>query len=560
MHLQSIKFLVLFLAFGSFPQFVFAVWEKAHHQPNASSIYLDLAWNGKRYVAVGGDGSVLISDDAELWIPVDSTTRSTLHRISFGEGKFVAVGYAGAVISSTDGQQWFNHAVNTDLSLNDVAYGDGRFVAVGEDGLILTSDNGMDWVQQTSPAPGASLEAIAWNGSYFLAVGQWGTIIKSTDGHSWTKEGNLTDKLLRDISWGDGRFIVAGDTDVYSSATGSGWNIRNVDRSSPFVSLGVWSRAYWTGDRYLAREDSGENYQSFDGVNWESQPYSYDFGAVINHEYLVLETELAGHTGFKQAVVAEDMQAIKLIEANGLFVVICENGVIKTSQDRISWHYVNTGIREDLTDIVWNGSDFVVVGKAGTILHSSDGLDWQIQTTDYTFTINTVSWGAGLFVATTAGQYSVLTSPNGIDWTTHTDITQVMPKSIIRGPAEFIGISQDNTILRSEDGLQWTTVSNQTTALNGLTWDGQRYIVVGDAGLVLTSPDGYVWETVDIGLTMDLYSIAWLGGKYFLWGGQTANGILSTYLNISTELGNWSVADLYTKPSWFVYSGQQYVG
>lgn len=60
--------------------------------------------------------------------------------------------------------------------------------------------------------------------------------------------------------------------------------------------------------------------------------------------------------------------------------------------------------------------------------------------------------------------------------------------TIIYGNKEFMAVGAGGTILRSLDGKTWTRVKSGTSEyLNGIVWDGQRYIVVGNKGIYLTS-------------------------------------------------------------------------
>ncbi len=75
---------------------------------------------------------------------------------------------------------------------------------------------------------------------------------------------------------------------------------------------------------------------------------------------------------------------------------------------------------------------------------------------------------------------------------------------------------------------EWT---NQLTGLpfvlNDVIWDGENFIVVGDGGKILTSPDGVAWAERDSGTNVDLAAIAYHGTNVVVVG-RDAIVLLST--------------------------------
>jgi hypothetical protein len=47
-----------------------------------------------------------------------------------------------------------------------------------------------------------------------------------------------------------------------------------------------------------------------------------------------------------------------------------------------------------------------------------------------------------------------------------------------------------------------------TNRLRGVAWTGIQFVAVGDAGIILTSPDGTTWTPQTSGTTSDLYAAA----------------------------------------------------
>jgi hypothetical protein len=68
----------------------------------------------------------------------------------------------------------------------------------------------------------------------------------------------------------------------------------------------------------------------------------------------------------------------------------------------------------------------------------------------------------------------------------------------------------------------WTNRLSGSAALRDVTWDGTVFIVVGDDGTILTSPDGIDWVARDSGIDNGLEAIAAYGQDIFAVGGSDA--------------------------------------
>ncbi|MGA2506940.1 MAG: hypothetical protein ABSF80_05630 [Chitinispirillaceae bacterium] len=68
--------------------------------------------------------------------------------------------------------------------------------------------------------------------------------------------------------------------------------------------------------------------------------------------------------------------------------------------------------------------------------------------------------------------------------------------------------------------LQWTVVSPVPTSnnLQSITYGNGQYVAVGDAGTILTSPDGLVWTSRTSGITTRLWSVTYGNGLYVTVG------------------------------------------
>lgn len=163
----------------------------------ATSLLLDVARAGDRWVAVGQRGNILLSDDGSDWRQVAVPVDATLTRVRFLDAqRGWAVGYDGTVLATADGgrswtllrfdpewaKPWF------DLHFYDA---DNGLLAGANGSLLATSDGGRSWQPIESPAledgPNLYNLAVLGDGSLLLA-GERGFLARSTDrGANWQR-------------------------------------------------------------------------------------------------------------------------------------------------------------------------------------------------------------------------------------------------------------------------------------------------------------------------------------------------------------------------------------
>ena len=218
--------------------------QPAEHLPGAgTSMMLAATRAGKRIVAVGDHGVVLLSDDAgKSFRQANSVpVGSTLTGVSFADPNTGwAVGQWGVIIKTKDGgENWSlqRSDINVDQPLFSVYFRNpNEGWAVGLWSLILhTTDGGATWSTVTlQPPPGAkkadrNLYRIFADarGTLFIACEQ-GRVIRSADGgNSWTYlETGYSGSFWSGIALQDGTLLVGGlRGTIYRSIDGGKmWN------------------------------------------------------------------------------------------------------------------------------------------------------------------------------------------------------------------------------------------------------------------------------------------------------------------------------------------------
>jgi len=126
-------------------------WQKKNLVANKKTSLYDVSFGNGMWISVGDYGAVLKVEDANNKVSetvVKLGINKTLKGIAFSEElkRWVAVGHEGIIFISDDaGSTWQEVVSETKEDLLNVAFNGKRFVAVGTHGMILTSKDGSYW-------------------------------------------------------------------------------------------------------------------------------------------------------------------------------------------------------------------------------------------------------------------------------------------------------------------------------------------------------------------------------------------------------------------------------
>jgi hypothetical protein len=171
-----------------------------------------VVWLGDQFLALGHEGTILRSTDAMNWSVALTSATVNLKGAAAGPDRMIMVGEGGTILWSLGGEVWAPQRSGVSSSLHDVTWGNGRFAAVGWDELpdgsrspvVLASTDGEDWTR--FEAPGEALKRIRWTGSSWLVVGGdrtilradcLGTLIEVDEQHLQVPHGETVDLVVR---------------------------------------------------------------------------------------------------------------------------------------------------------------------------------------------------------------------------------------------------------------------------------------------------------------------------------------------------------------------------
>lgn len=488
-----------------------------------------VAFGGGRYVAVGNQGGLVVSEDGAHWYTVESPTRGNLRAAAWAEGQWVVVGDYGEVVTSVDGIRWTRESAPVFHHLRSVTRGNGLWVAVGDNSVILTSPDGRTWTQRASGSE--PLRSVTWAKGVFVAGGgaegkrnsqgyfietHPALVLTSRDGLLWTSVPQRASGPVVSIVSGAGRFVAVTTTgNALISEDGDRWTSVSLDL------LGWYQPDFLAiahdGTRFVisqsARFGTLERFwTSPDGISWSPLQVSG-----LNYAYNY--TGLAfGQSGWVAVGgLADPRYAFGLMEGN-----------IAKSRDGQEWVSVDSGPKE------WLGQRDQLAFAGGRFFRSS------ASSNDFSQAEQTV-----FEVSSTGRQWE----RRRVSFDAHFSLPAF-------GLGRFVCVGRDGRMLVSEDANQWKpTASGVTNMLNCVVFsesEGQ-FVVGGEGGTVLVSADGLAWESLQVPTTNTVVMVAASQGRILVGcSGSTysqAPFVQAETLYVRSGTGIWS-GPIQDTPAW----------
>ncbi|MDE0170675.1 MAG: hypothetical protein OXS29_14405 [bacterium] len=199
---------------------------------------------------------------------------------------------------------------------------------------------------------------------------------------------------------------------------------------------------------------------------------------------------------------------------------LTSGGVVLTSLDGVEWSPVASGL-PGLATVTYGKGVFVAAGTA-FVATSADGIAWAPSPFDSPRRLFGIAYGDDRFVIT-GGHGSIFTSSDGVEWTSRN--SGVSGVTFLRGVAHggglFVAVGDEydtaakssvSTIITSPNGADWTVQhSGESQSLSDVAYGGGTFVVIGQnertdengnvgsaVPVALTSRDGTEWETVEV--------------------------------------------------------------
>lgn len=377
-------------------------------------------------------------------------------------------------------------------------------------------------------AANSIVQGIVFGGGVYLRTSR-NTLLRSSDGITWTTVAlpqlrvNSIFGIVAPPVYFSGKWIMLAQgnssiyaVDVLNSTDGLTWSVvrtltYSISNGGAFISIAN-SVLYISTSAYYPSQAQADIYYSNDGSTFRP---------------CVLPT---GYTGYITAVTWSG----SVYFAAGTNT---SSGLIST--DGITW---TTQSHSTIATTLFYVNNLFILSSP-TVLYTSPaaGTTWTARTNPQAATIISVVFAAGLYVAgTTAG---VITSPDGVTWTSRTAGTNV---NVVFDGTTFVAAGT-GTVYTSTDGITWTsrtipyTAATTSSSSSRILNDGTTKWVIDGVGSIQKSTDGTTWTRVlscspATNAAANTYAMKLVNGFVFYL--PTTGGIQATPSSTGTD---WSI-------------------
>jgi hypothetical protein len=296
---------------------------------------------------------------------------------------------------------------------------------------------------------------------------------------------------------GPGTATVTADVDGIRGSTLVGVRDFTVRGSGTGELLGAVT---WTGSLAVAVGTSGTILSSHDGAAWTPHPTGsasqltgvaaspdrvaavmYGSAGVLTSPDLASWTEVSAGASAGSGLWS-------IAWTGGQFVAAGISGALATSPDGLAWTERVSGTPYTLGGVTGGGPRLVAVGGigglVGQVVTSMDGATWAVQDLPASAGYpRAVAWDGSRYLAT--GDFGVMASPDGLAWSSPAGPAGMM--AVAASPGEVMAVGPQGAVATGH-GQRWITWKAGDALLQGVTWTGDRWVIVGSGGTILTSP------------------------------------------------------------------------
>lgn len=460
---------------------------------------------GNGLIVLGGYDHFLVSSNGLGWDQVTNPATDSPGALGFGSGRFVSLGLAGSIASSTNGRNWTIHRQVGGLEqFQAFCYAPGAFVGLSTLGIWF-SPNGITWTKVST----INADTVVHANGEFIAGDSNGRLYQSSDGQHWIQSSAVLPGAITTLVFNGTQYVaILNNGAPFAVST----DATNWTAIVPPVSI-VERTALYANDRYVIAGDaggllSGPSILGLDSVNPGIGESLVDAASGrTNYVAVGIRSVFLSNDGLTWNRLppspSRDMHFVRYI--NGRYFAGAENGVFFSSTNGVDWTEGALPNLVTLNSIATDGNLEVLVGGVGTALYSTNGTSWQMGTGQWTggdITYNDVTWANGTWVCVGYGR--LIASTNGISWQKIFIDTSWFLTSVVFAKNQFVAVGLSGLVVTSPDGFVWTKQPAPTTNdLSHVTFFNGAYLATVQSKLpntnslpgVLISTNGTDWTT-----------------------------------------------------------------
>lgn len=480
-----------------------------------------IIYTGKKYVAISNDSilgnSIMMSTDLNKWKINKTKIGGNIQDIVYENGEYMIITWkntmpdvTGAIFTSKDGVKWkevknnkilgsysSNNEKNNgfiDLEMMCLLWDGKQYIISGTNGMILTSKNGRKWTKSNSndvtityfynnenSGANAKINKIVFDGSQYIQVGNNSTILISQNFKEGIVVRTRSNADFMNITYdGGNRYIAQSEyKTLWESKNGYEWEQVDIPIEdnipvwcgiaahdniviAPYSNIGLLNRTY-------------SYYYSGEKGNWINKEFPFEISSIYGIKYI-----------------------------KNQFYLFTMDGVY-TSKEGLKWKKEKS-IKNELMNITYNGKVYIGQSSAprydyydNTLLYSKNGNKWReinikIGNKKYYLTASDIVWNGKQFVtiggclcdSDTTLKEIVGISKDGVNWKIKS--TKDYFESGSYGNKTYVAIDRKGSLYTSKNGINYTKANKKTSQqLNSVMWDGKKFIVGGDMGVILAS-------------------------------------------------------------------------
>ena len=577
--------------------------------------------------------AICTNSDASSWTFNPTTYDLGFNRIVYADtlNLLVTAGYVGQknILTSTNGKNW---TLQTPASLNsyynDIVWASSLslLLCIGN-GIIHRSSNGINW-SSVSSVPSGQWKSICWSPqlSLFISVAtnsNSSNFMRSSDGINWTAF-TVTGSNWHSVCWSPALSLFVAVNfagSVASSSDGINWTTTSIISGIIYVQ--------WISQMNLfITQHSTGYYISYDGINWTSYSrltfngntgsfnryfdyfsqynvlvggctFSSDYKIVYSYDaitwylvnYPIFPNSLTNFISvpelnisiFYSSITNKPFAPFLTFDYNeyinkydrnynlsNLDKNLLPNSTLVTNA--ISTYYTRTSAADNnWNSICWSYALnlFVAVSSSGTsnrVMTSPNGIIWTSRTSAADNNWTSICWSSELSllvaVASSGTNNRIMSSPNSITWTTRetTDFNNNWT-SVCWSPELLIFVAvastgTNNRVITSSNGIDWslsvtTNLNNNWTSVCWAKYIG-LFVAVAESGTgnrVMTSPDGITWTGRSSTADINWKSICYNSYSNLL---VAVSSTISSGINVMTSSNgiNWTGRTTNLNQSW----------
>ena len=291
---------------------------------------------------------VCIVDPEEVGLPKDVTFNTVI----YAKDKFIAAG-DNVVYYSEDGIIWNEGMISgfsSELNITTMACDGENIVGIGN-AIYYSSIDTIEFEEMDGPDGGIRPKDVTYGNGKFIIVGG-SKICYSVDGITWYSA-NLpenTTTTFNSVTYGNDKFVAVGNGGcAYYSTDGIIWTIHNIEETVITDSDNLLSVIYANG--YFSATSVGKIFISIDGITWND---AYSLKSYSD----------------KPRFIAYN---------NGIIAIIIENTLYIYNLDisKYVFECIETiDFENPINSLTYHDGKYIAVGRNLDMYYSLNGTDW----------------------------------------------------------------------------------------------------------------------------------------------------------------------------------------